>query len=91
MSTAPKIEEDKREINLKNNEEALILRKIFNIIEGKSRKKDFEDNKHSIFVKVNNKNIHLNNLNDDIGINNPQKNKYKIKLQKILFRNIVEK
>ena len=91
MSTAPKIEEDKREINLKNNEEALILRKIYNIIEENTRKKDIENNKQSIFVKVNNRNINLNNMNDNIGINNPQKNKYKIKLQKILFRNRIEK
>ena len=89
MSTAPKIEDNKKEVNLNNNEEALIIRKIYSLFE-ENRNKDTGNNKKSIYELDNNKSINLNNLNNIIGINSPQKNKYKIKLQKILIRNKIE-
>ena len=65
MSTAPKIEDNKKEVNLNNNEEALIIRKIYSLFE-ENRNKDTGNNKKSIYELDNNKSINLNNLNNII-------------------------
>ena len=87
MSIAPKNKEDKENNNLNINEEALILKKIYNIIEENNRNKSKEDNNKNILDphNINNINLNLNKFNI-IGANCPQKNPYKKKLQKILFR-----
>ena len=70
--------------NLDNNEDALALRKLYNI---------FEENQQIKNKIINNK----NNINKKIGIKNPNirsiigginrpKNKYKIKLQALLLK-----
>lgn len=85
MSVAPKNMEDKENINFNSNEEALILKKIYNIIDENNRNKDIEDSKKICLDSYNINNINFNIVNI-IGINCPQKNKHKKKLQKILFR-----
>ena len=85
MSIAPKNKEDKENNNLNINEEALILKKIYNIIEENNRNKGKEDTKKIILDPHNINNINLNKFNI-IGAYCPQKNPYKKKLQKILFR-----
>ena len=72
------------ENNIQNNEEELILREIFNLIEENQRIKIKEINnekicKDKITIKSN-LNI-LNKINDK----NKPKNKYKLKLQKIII------
>ena len=67
------------------NEEAYILREIFNIIEGKKEKKEVEIKKSPLIEKYNIKNIKLVNLD---GIEDHPKNRYLAKLQKILSKKI---
>ena len=85
MSVAPKNEENKENIILNNNEEALALKNIYNIYEENYRNKGIEDTKENFLDSYNINDINLNTINV-IDINYPQKNKYKKKLQKILFR-----
>lgn len=71
--------------NLKNNEEACILREIFNIVEAKIEKKkiEIESKDNSLNEKYNITNLELSNLNS---MEIPQKNRYKSKIQKLLFK-----
>ena len=73
------------ENNIQNNEEELILREIFNIMEENQRIKIKEINnekicKDKITIKSN-----LNILNKINDMKNKPKNKYKLKLQKIII------
>ena len=70
--------------DLKQNKEALELRKIFNLIEENQRinKKEIKTNK--IFNDKVTINTNFNILNIISDMNNRPKNKYKYKLQKIL-------
>lgn len=68
---------------LQNNEEALALREIFNIIEDKKISKSNENRNNDIIEKYKIKNIEIEKLNV---INNGPKNRYKLKLQKILLK-----
>lgn len=70
---------------LKTNEEAFALREIFNNIEAKKENKEIgiENIDNSINEKYNIRNIELSNLN---GIEIRPKNRYKSKLQKLLFK-----
>ena len=68
---------------LQNNEEALALREIFNIIEDKKINKSNENRNNDIIEKYKIKNIKIEKLNI---INNGPKNRYKLKLQKILLK-----
>ena len=68
---------------LQNNEEALALREIFNIIEDKKISKSNENRNNDIIEKYKIKNIKIEKLNI---INNGPKNRYKLKLQKILLK-----
>ena len=73
------------ENNIHNNDEELILREIFNLIEENQLIKIKEINnekicKDKITIKSNLKK--LNNIND---MKNKPKNKYKLKLQKIIM------
>ena len=65
------------------NEEACILREIFNIIEAKKENKEPEIKKSPIIEKYNIKNIKLVRFN---GIETSPKNRYRAKLQKILSK-----
>ena len=67
----------------KNNEEACILREIFNIIEAKKEKKEIDSIKNPLLEKYNIKKIKIEKIND---LNKQPKNKFKSKLQKILFK-----
>ena len=69
---------------LKNNKEACVLREIFNIIEAKKENKEIqtESLENSLKEKYI-KNLELPNLN---GIEIGSKNRYKTKLQKLLFK-----
>ena len=71
--------------NLKNNEEACVLREIYNIVDAKKENKEIEiENKNNFLnEKFNIKNIELSNL---ISVENKPKNRYKSKLQKLLFK-----
>ena len=68
---------------LQNNEEALVLREIFNIIEDKKINKSNENRNNDLIEKYKIKNIKIEKLNI---INNGPKNRYKLKLQKILLK-----
>ena len=68
---------------LQNNEEALVLREIFNIIEDKKISKSNENRNNDLIEKYKIKNIKIEKLNI---INNGPKNRYKSKLQKILLK-----
>ena len=72
--------------NLKNNEEALALREIFNIIEEEQRIAKKEVNlKKNFFYKFNiNGNSNIINIINDMP--NRQKNRHKMKLQKIFVQ-----
>ena len=61
------------------------MREIYNIVEAKKENKEIEiENKNNILnEKFNIKNIELSNL---ISIENKPKNRYKSKLQKLLFK-----
>ena len=67
---------------LKDNEEACALREIFNIIEAKLENKEDKNNSY-LLGKYNIKNLKLEN-NRGLGVN--PKNRFKSKLQKILFK-----
>ena len=71
------------ENNHKDNEEACILREIFNIIEAKKEKKEIDSIKNPLLEKYNIKKIKIEKIND---LNKQPKNKFKSKLQKILFK-----
>ena len=71
------------ENNLKDNEEACILREIFNIIEAKKEKKETSNKINPLFEKYKIKNIKLENMKD---LNKQPKNRFKSKLQKMLFK-----
>ena len=78
---------DKNQIDdIYNIEETKILREIFNIIEDNNSLKEKNKKNNLLYEKFNIKNIKLNQLTYEIN-NNNQKNRYKIKLQKIIFRN----
>ena len=68
---------------LQNNEEVLILRKIFNILEDKNKYTKVDDKNSDLIKKYRIKDIKLENLNI---ISSHPKNKYKSKLQKILLK-----
>ena len=65
------------------NEEACILREIFNIIEAKKESKEVEVKKSTIVEKYNIKNIKLVSID---GIDTRPKNRYRAKLQKIFSK-----
>lgn len=65
------------------NEEACILREIFNIIEAKKESKEVEVKKSTIVEKYNIKNIKLVSID---GIEARPKNRYRAKLQKIFAK-----
>ena len=67
-----------------NNEAAFLLRKIFNIIEDKKRNKEISNKSSELLEKYQIKNFNFEKLNN---IDSHPKNKYKVKLQKILFKN----
>ena len=73
---------------LKNNEEAQVLRQIFDLIKLKKENNDIEKENISLLEKYKIKNIKLEKLD---GIEECPKNRYKIKLQKILFNKKYEK
>ena len=66
-----------------NNEAAFLLRKIFNIIEDKKRNKEINNKSSELLEKYQIKNINFEKL---YNIDSHPKNKYKVKLQKILFK-----
>lgn len=68
---------------LKNNEEARVLREIFNHIEAKLENKEDTKQNKTLLEKYNIKNIKVENIN---GLENHPKNRFKSKLQKILFK-----
>ena len=86
MSIALKNNYNHQISNIYNNEEAMVLREIFNIIEDNNKIKEKNKKNNLLYNKFNIKNIKLNQLTYEIN-NNNQKNRYKIKLQKIIFRN----
>ena len=72
-----------KENTLKNNEEACILREIFNIIEAKKEKKEIDNKNNPLLEKYKIKNIKLENIKE---INKQPKNRFKSKLQKMLLK-----
>ena len=73
--------------NLDNNDDAIALRKLYNIIEENQRiKKKTLNNTNNFNKKFILKNSILNDIIGDINNNNRPKNKYKLKLQTILFK-----
>ena len=66
-----------------SNDEACILRKIFDIIEAKKENKEIRKKSNNFFEKYDNINIKFENIN--INENNP-KNRYKTKLKKLIFK-----
>ena len=76
------INEEKENI-LKNNEEACILREIFNIIEAKKENKEIDNIKNVLLEKYKIKNLKLENIHD---LNKYPKNKFKTKLQKLILK-----
>ena len=72
-----------QETNLNYNEEAFILREIFNIIKAQKENKKIESKKIPIVEKYTIKNIKIENLNN---IEAHPKNRYKSKLQKIFTK-----
>ena len=75
------IKNNTQENTLQTNEEIFILREIFNIIEDKNKKVD--DKNNELIEKYNIKDIKIEKLSK---IESNPKNKYKSKLQKILFK-----
>jgi hypothetical protein len=71
------------ENTLQNDEEILILREIFNIIEDKDKNKKVNDKNNELIEKYHIKDIKIDKLSN---INSNPKNKYKSKLQKILLK-----
>ena len=74
---------DSSEKVFKKNEEALILREIFDIIEVKKENKEAKSKNIRLVEKYGIKSIKLGKIND---IETFPKNRYKSKLQKILFK-----
>ena len=74
---------DKKNNNLNNIKEALILREIFNIIENKNVNVNVNGNGNGddFLAKYN---IHNIKFNSNIGINSLSKNRYKIKIRALL-------
>jgi len=77
------IKNNTQENNLQNNEEALILREIFNVIEGKNKDKKVDNKNNELIERYHIKNIKIEKLSN---IDSNPKNKYKSKLQKILLK-----
>ena len=77
------IKNNKQENTLQTNEEIFILREIFNIIEDKNKNKKVDDKNNELIEKYNIKDIKIEKLSK---IESNPKNKYKSKLQKILFK-----
>ena len=77
------IKNNTQENTLQNNEEIFILREIFNIIEDKNKNRKVDDKNNELITKYNIKDIKIEKLNK---IDSNPKNKYKSKLQKILFK-----
>ena len=71
------------EKTLKNNEEALVLREIFNIIEAKIENKEDQKKNSPLLNKYHIKSLKIEKLG---GIDEHPKNRYKSKLQKILLK-----
>ena len=77
---------DKNQIDdIYNIEEAKILREIFNIIEDNNSAKEKNKINNILYEKFRIKSIRFSQLTKEI--NNHQKNRYKIKLQKIIVHN----
>ncbi len=76
---------DKRN-NLNNIKEALIIREIFNIIESKNINENIENKNDDLLEKYK-----IHNIKSNIGINNLSKNRYKIKIRKLLNNKIKTK
>ena len=72
-----------QENSLKNNEEACILREIFNIIEAKKENKEIDNKNNILLEKYKIKNLKLENIHE---FNRHPKNKFKSKLQKIILK-----
>ena len=77
------IKNNTQENTLQTNEEIFILREIFNIIEDKNKNKKVDDKNNELIEKYNIKDIKVEKLSK---IESNPKNKYKSKLQKILFK-----
>ena len=77
------ITNDEEENIFKNNEEACILREIFNIIEAKKENKEIDNKKNVLLEKYKIKNLKLENIH---GLNKYPKNKFKSKLQKLILK-----
>lgn len=77
------IKNNTQENILQNNEEALILREIFNIIEDKNKDKKVDNKNNELIERYHIKNIKIEKLRN---IYSNPKNKYKSKLQKILLK-----
>ena len=70
--------------NLDNNEDALALRKLYNLIEENQRiKNKIINNNINVIKKIG---IKHSNINSIIGDINLPKNKYKLKLQTLLLK-----
>ena len=73
--------------NLDNNDDAIALRKLYNIIEENQRiKKKTLNNTNNFNKKLMLKNSNLNDIIGNINNNNRPKNKYKLKLKSILLK-----
>ena len=77
-----------QEKNIKDNEEAQVLRNIFDIVEGKKQSNSMKNKNNSLLEKYKIKNMKIEKL---VGIEENPKNRYKMKLQKILFNKKTEK
>ena len=77
-----------REDNLKNNEEAQVLKVLFNMIKDKNENKDIESKDSSLLEKYKIKNIQLVKIE---GFDVRPRNRYMIKLQKIFFKKNINK
>ena len=74
--------------NLNNIKEALIIREIFNIIESKIFNENAENKNDDLLEKYK---IHKIMFKSNIGINNISKNRYKIKIRKLLNNKLQSK
>ena len=77
------IKNNTQENTLQTNEEIFILREIFNLIEDKNKNIKVDDKNNELIEKYNIKDIKIEKLSK---IESNPKNKYKSKLQKILFK-----
>ena len=76
-----------QEKNIKDNEEAQVLRNIFDIVEEKKQNNSMENKNSSLLEKYKIKNMKIEKL---VGIEENPKNRYKMKLQN-LFNKKTEK